>query len=723
MEPQSIREFSSNKTWEEIRELDEVEKWRDRNAIITKHEHKQSLTFLRNFVEKIVDNAMAGVNQEPMEEITHSPSLPDSNTVEFESIIEASADQKSESNLEAQFQVMPSDNDFKPASDFDFELSYFEQIGSSEDIKYIPRGSLFRTFDPLVSSDSPVLKKDESKVKPVPVIVPNCDPLPGEVNPEMEVDYRESTGSFCSCQNPLPDEVSGDGLTSGDEYDSTHEDSFVDVIVPETSLKVVGAERMTSPIHTSISESNNADNDSNNGTIDGLQSELLDTSQDQNTPTLQKDQASGQSFLIGLSEKQEFQTADVSNEVFRPSHEVDLALEFLEGLDIVGERDLPRESLFTRFDPLTQQSIPPTELLRRSSQLSDSSQPPNTNDTTGKCLENANLLTFATPPKSQHITPGCSSTKLLHSSRKSGNVYTSNPLSLNKSVNNIIIPVNPGATGDEESRSLLRYTESEVRAITRGDRGRVRLEVRKRKKEKEEVLARERIRLLALLESERKRRNDMMKEKEGGLHRVKDDGELYMNSIVCKWAVVDGQYQAAKADLNLLRAEKELLNADLSESGTHIKSMQERSNELLEDTERLEAKKCKVISELENMSSTRSNFETKIIEANESILQNLSRINELIVKIDSTAKTSGENEKRFFLLEDRAMVKLKDANKMHEGSSKQYNQEMLLLRTQIRTKKMQLSDLHLEIQKLESENKSLQGIAQEMMAQHQPSTK
>ncbi|KAI6651987.1 hypothetical protein LOD99_4532 [Oopsacas minuta] len=702
MEPPCDKSFSPNNTWEEIRELDDFEKWRDRNTIITKHEHKNNLRAINRIVIEIINDVIDShikiehdnILTEELD-VRDNTTLPTLNPLDFGNLlVDTNTGQLHNENItENNFS---SENEFKPASNFDFELSYFEQLNSGPNIDYLPRDSLFRNFDPLASQPPPVCEKPDSQIatKDVPNVAESIDFLQEELIVDCSSSDSELSdnkeNSFCSCHTKFPDEIQGDGLTSGEDYESTNEE-YINAKPPDIS----------SPISKPNSNNSNLKNVDNFGQDFFITDPIHFDEKDINCPLPTDSSQSSYSF---------------ENEEFRPSHEVDLALEYLEDLDIgIHDPNMARESLFTRFDPLTQQAIPHSELLRRNSQLSNPDNPHHNSDITAKNIKNANLLTFSTPPKKQQQTPRNPKSTLKLQDTETNNSQAL-PVYLDKPANDVLLSSN-------SYTSALCYTASEVNAEVKRVKQELRSKVKYSDNQRNELLAIEKAGLTDLIEDERKKSCYMMKVKEDELHKIKDEEKLSLSTVTSGRTRIEGLYQAIQANFSLLRDRRDDLREESLDGLKTIDNVEERMEEIVEDTERFQTRKCRVVSELDEMTNTLANFQTKISEASDSIQLNLNRISQLTMEINKTAKTANESETRYYHLEDKVMTKLKDANKWHGVYEREYNQKLIVLKTELRTKKMELSDLELEIKNFEGKNENLQGIAKEMMALHQPETK
>ena len=683
MEPQG-EQNSPNKTWEEIRELDDFEKWRDRNTIITKHEHKNNLCAINHLVGELVADILESIYkleegiQSETRDVRDNTTLPNLNPLDFDNIfVDTDTGQQYNGYVtENNIPIAPNDNDFKPASNFDFELSYFEQINSGVNIEYIPRDSLFRNFDPL-ASQAPHFAKTDPKVPTEP---PEATEVPDTTNflrEELIGDYAssdsESSGnkenSFFSCSTKFPEELLTDGVTSGEDYESTNED-YIGYIPPDVSV---------SPLSKNVNDNNGIDTFEQ----DCFTGDYIDVSVNSPLPT------------------DEVQSGyNIEDEEFRPSHEVDLALEYLEDLDIGGhDPNMPRESLYTRFDPLTQQSIQSSLLTRRGSQLSNAGN----SDNSTKNVKNANLLTFSTPPKQQQ-TPQIPKSQSKHLGR---GINNTEPLYLDK-------PHNYLSSGSE-----LRYTACEVRAEIEKAKQEVRSKVTLSDSDRKGLVSILKTRLTESLENERKKSNYEMKMKEEELHQIREEEERSVAVVIRYRGWVEGVYQAIQANLCVLIETKNNLMEESLEGHKTVENVAERMKGVEEDTGRYGSRKSRVVSDLDDMTTSLTNFQTKITEASESIELNLNRIHSLFDKIRQTANTAVENQSRYFKLEDRAMNKLKNANTIHMDYEREYNQKLLVLKTELRTEKMELSEIQLGVKTLETKNEHLQSIAKEMMERHQ----
>ena len=685
MEPQGEQNFSPNKTWEEIRELDDFEKWRDRNTIITKHEHKNNLRFINHLVGELIVDILESIFkleeegiQSERRDVRENTTLPNLNPLDFDNIfVDTDTGQQYNGYVtENNIPIAPNDNDFKPASNFDFELSYFEQMNSDSNIDYIPRDSLFRNFDPL-ASQAPACEKIAPKVSFQPsetTEVPETNNfLQEELIGDCASSDSESSGnkenSFFSCSTKFPEELQTDGVTSGEDYESTNED-YIGNIPPDVSV---------SPLSTNINNNNGR------GTFeqDCFTGDYIDVSVNSPLPT------------------DEVQPSyHIENEEFRPSHEVDLALEYLEDLDIGGlDPNMPRESLYTRFDPLTQQSIQPSLLLRRSSQLSNLGN----SDISTKNIKNANLLTFSTPPKQQQ-TPRIPKSKSIH---------------LDQGINNTESFYLDKPANDLSSRTELRYTACEVRAEIEKTKLEVRSKVTLTDSDRNGLIAIEKARLTESIENERKKCNYEMKMKEEELHQIREEEEQSVAVVMKYRGWVEGVHQAVQANIGVLIETKNNLMEESLEGHKTVENVAERMKGVEEDTGRYGTRKSRVVSDLDDMTTSLTNFQTKITEASESIELNLDRIHKLIDTIRQTAKTAAESQSRYFKLEERAMNKLMNANTLHTDYEREYNKKMVVLKTELRTKKMEFSEIQLGIKTLETKNEHLQSIAKEMMERHQ----
>ena len=702
MEPQGEEPNYPETPWDDIRELDAYEKWRDCNTIITKHEHRGNLRCIDQLVVELFDEIINSLiipdecQQQETDDVIENTALPYI-VSEFDNLlVDFSAEQdncpQTDDNKESLF---TNENEFTPASNFDFELNYLEQFSSQTNIDYLPRDSLFRNFDPLVTQ-KPVSDKTLSDIQSTAFPLPEGSSVLDEVlmdgdSSDSEMSENKET-SFCSCQTKFPEETHIDALTSGDDYESTNEEITVE------------CRMVTSPLKDK----------SNTNNLERIAFENIEQDFGGSKP-INLDE--NMNFALPMDSKQtELEGYAVENEEFRPSHEVDLALEYLEDLDIgIHDPNMPRESLFTRFDPLTQHTIQPNELLRRCSQLSNSSISAYTSETPAKTFKNANLLTFSTPPKSQH-TPRLS----IATPRPETNMHSllpnMTPVILDKPTKNVLL-------SSSDSNSVLRYTESEVKAEIQKVRESVRSQFVDFVANKDKFLENEKISMLEMLENERKKCNYFVKVKKGKLQKLKDETNFNLNSVMTSKSGIEGKCQLLQSDVNLHKVKKDLMINELEEAFRAIESSNERMEDLVIDIERLHSRKCKIVVDLEDMISSLAIFQTKICEATESLKLNLNRINELIGKIDQTAKTSRESESRFNRLQERAMSKLTNANIIHEEYSREYKQKLLMVKTELRTKKMELSDLQLNIKNYEAKNENLQGIAKEMMELHQPEAK
>ena len=719
MEPEGNEQNSPKKPWDEIRELDEHEKWRDRNTIITKHEHKSNIRYIGLLVVELFDEVINSYikpdeecqqqqqqQQQQTNDVVENTTLPYIAPVEFENLlVDFSTEQENEPQLvDNQFSLFTNENDFKPASNFDFELSFFEQLNSEKSTDYLPRDSLFRTFDPLVTQ-LPVTDKPDTQVLTAPqsadLPLPEGNSVMDEVlisadSSDSEASETKET-SFCSCQTKFPEETYTDVLTSGDDYESTNEDAILDC--------KMGLSPISRSSFKSIPISNNLDRIACGSVeLDFSISNQINLDENINFP------------LPVDSKQTEHYRYAIENEEFRPSHEVDLALEYLEDLDIgIHDPNMPRESLFIRFDPLTQHATQPNELLRRTSQLSNSSIPAYTSEIPAKNFKNTNLLTFSTPPKSQ-LTPRLPIT----TPKPVGNETDAHSMLQNMTPGILDKPTKDALLSSSYSSNVLRYTESEVRAEVQKVRESVRSELVDFVTKKDMLLETEKSRMIELLNNERKKCNYTVKVKERKLQELKDQNNSNINSVMTSKSEIEGKYQTLQADVNLQNVQKELMTEELGEAIKTLDSSNERMKELFEDTEMIHSRKCRLLIELEDMTSSLTIFQTKISEATDSLKLNLNRINELITKIDQTARTSKESETRFNRLQERALNKLVNANTIHEDYGREYKQKLVVVKTELRTKKMELSDLQLSIKNYEAKNESLQGIAKEMMALHQP---
>ena len=708
MEPQGNETDPPGKPWNELRELDENEKWRDRNAIITKHEHRGNLRCIHQLISELFDEIIDSnikpdeeYKQQETDDVIGNTKLPLVFSEEFENLlVDFTTEQENQpQTVEHKEFLFASEGDFTPASNFDFELNFFEQLTSKMNTEYLPRDSLFRNFDPL-SAQLPVVDKPDTQVltdpqsadltagKPIPEgssvldeVLIEGDSSDSEVSENKEI-------SFCSCQTKFPEETHPDALTSEDDYESTNEE-----VITDCKLAASPVSRFTS-----TSDTNNL--------------EKIPFEQDfgSNSNNLEDN------FLLP-NKQTEFHEYNIENEEFRPSHEVDLALEYLEDLDIgIHDPNMPRESLFTRFDPLTQHTMQPNELPRRNSQLSNSSIPAYTYETPAKPFKHTNLLTFSTPPKSQQ-TPRLSLTTPKPTGKET-NMYVllpnMTPVILDKPIRNV------SSSDASDSRSILRYTETELRAERQTIKESGRFQLVEFQIKKDEFLASEKSRMLELLANEHKKSNYMIKSKAQKLEETKGESVSAINSLMICQTGIEGKCQSLQADVNLYKVRKEILTEELAEADRTIESSNDRMQELEIDIEKIHSRKCRIAIDCEDMVSSLTNFQTKISEAKDSLKSNLNRNNELITKIEETAKASTESENRFNRYKERVQAKLTNANIIHEEHSRDYKQKMLVLKTELRTMKMELSDIQLSIKNFEAKNENLQGIAKEMMALHQP---
>ena len=689
MEPQGEQKLSPNETWEEIRELDDFENWRDRNTIITKQEHKKNLNFISHLVGEFVVDILESIFkleeegiQSETRDVSENTTLPNLNPLDFDNIF-VDTDTGQQYNgfvTENNIPIVPNDNDFKPASNFDFELSYFEQFNSGENIDYIPRDSLFRNFDPLASQvPCEKLNPEVPTEPPEPTHIPETTNfLQEEMIGECASSDSESSGnkenSFFSCSTKFPEELQTDGVTSGEDYESTNEDYFGNI---------------PSDVNISPPSKNVNNNNNNNGRDTSEQNcftgDYIDVSVNSRLPT---DEAQA--------------SYHIEDEEFRPSHEVDLALEYLEDLDIGGHNpNLPRESLYTRFDPLTQQSIQPSLVMRRGSQLSN----PGSSDIATKNVKNANLLTFSTPPKQQQQqTPRIPKSKSKHLEPGINNTES---LYLDKPANEL------------SSMSELRYTACEVRREMERARLEVRSKVTLTDSDRNGLIAIAKAQLTEMIENQRKKCNYEMKFKEEELHQLREEEELSVAVVMKDRGWIEGVHQAVQANIGVLIETKNSLMEESLEGHKTVENFAERMKGVEEDTGRYGARKSRVVSDLDDMTTSLTNFQTKITEATESIEHNLDRIHSLVDKIRQAAKTAVESQNRYFKLEDKAITKLNNANTLRTDYEREYNQRMVVLKTELRTKKMGLSEIQLEIKTLETKNEHLQSIAKEMMERHQ----